>query len=82
MNDATRQKVIDALMDGCPADLREIEEICVEDADKLEPIIDDLEEQAERRGRFQALLEQAERWGQVLARAQTKPLTRKMKSIY
>ena len=82
MTEVTRQKIIDTLMYGCPGELTALVEMCAEDADRLAPIIDDLERQAELRGRFQALLQQLDTWGKVLARAQTKPLTREAKSIY
>ena len=71
MIEAHRKRLLAALMQDCPSDLKEIEELCLDDLKRMEPIIDDIEKQAEMRGRFQALLEQAEHWGKALARAKT-----------
>ena len=68
MTNADRHRIFLALLEPetLPEDRKELEEICTEEVERIEPIIDDMLEQAERRGRFHAFLEEAERWGNAI----------------
>jgi hypothetical protein len=58
MTDANRQRIYDALLGEIPEDLaRVLESIATVDVESIEPIIDDIEQQAACRARFAMLLE-------------------------
>jgi hypothetical protein len=66
MKQQVRDRLFKALMGKIsPEDQLELAEIVSEDVDALEPVIDDLLEQAFARGKFEAYLEQASDWAGV-----------------
>lgn len=63
MTELYRSKLFNALRGEIQSDAltnRLMEEVAVEDLRAIEPIIDDIEKQAENRGKLSVLLEQAE----------------------
>ena len=68
MTNTDRQRLFTALLglEIQSEDRKELEELVAEDLERITPIIDDMLQQAELRGRFQAYLEEAERWGKTL----------------
>lgn len=57
MTDRDRERIHAALLQGLR--VGELEAVTADDVEAIEPIVDDIEHQAELRGRFQTLLETA-----------------------
>jgi hypothetical protein len=57
MTEPRRLEMLALLMEGVPSDLRAMEEMCADDIRRIEPTVDDIEQQAYLRGQFQVLLE-------------------------
>ena len=54
MTEANRKRIYEALLQG--VQIGELEAVAADEVETLEPIIDDIEQQAEARGRLQTLL--------------------------
>jgi hypothetical protein len=56
MTRARQKELFDKLISGYPQDVPMTEEFCYEDINRIQPVIDDIENQAYLRGQFQMLL--------------------------
>ena len=76
MTDENRAKMLDILIGSVDAeDIRELGDMSLADLAKIEVLVDDIEQQAFLRGKFEAFLEEAVRWGKFLEKSQADILT-------